>query len=194
MINLDEIANTWLESGIKKGDTLLLHSHIRRWTRILLKSRIRDPLNMLFNSFLKALGDEGTLIFSLFSFDFNQGVTFNIRSTPSQMGSLTEYARLQINAERSGHPVYSFCAIGKYAKDFGRIINKSAYSEESPFQLIRDLDGSIAVLDLDDQESMTFFHHVEEICKVEYRYLKDFEGQYIDKQGKIHDNCRKIRD
>ena len=98
MINLDEIVNTWLESGIKKGDTLLLHSNIKRWTRILLKSRIRDPLNMLFNSFLKALGDEGTLIFPLFNFDFNQGVTFNIRSTPSQMGSLTEYARLQINA------------------------------------------------------------------------------------------------
>ena len=74
-----------------------------------------------------------------------------------------------------------FCAIGKYASKFGNIVNKSAYSNQSPFQLLRDLDGSVAVLDLEDQASMTFFHHVEELCKVDYRYLKDFHGNYVDK-------------
>ena len=185
MINLDEIANTWLDSGVKKGDTLLLHSNISRWSRILLKSKIKNPLDIILNSFLKALGDEGTLILPLFNFDFNKGVTFDIFSTPSQMGALTEYGRLKNNAKRSGHPVYSFCAIGKYSNDFENIINKSAYSDKSPFQLIRELDGSIAVLDLDDQKSMTFFHHVEEICEVNYRYLKNFKGNYIDKKGNL---------
>ena len=182
-MDLEEISNLWLNSGIKKGDSLLLHSNLSRWSRILIKSKIKNPIELIFNSFLKAIGDEGTLILPLFNFDFNNGVTFDIRYTPSHMGSLTEYARCRSDAYRSGHPVYSFCAIGKYASKFENIVNKSAYSNQSPFQLLRDLDGSVAVLDLEDQASMTFFHHVEELCKVNYRYLTHSHGNYVDKNG-----------
>ena len=34
---------------------------------------------------------------------------------------------------------------------------------------------------LDDLHSMTFYHHVEEINMVDYRYFKKFSGNYIDK-------------
>ena len=51
----------------------------------------------------------------LFNFNFTSGSTFDIRNTPSQMGSLTEYVRKITKSARSSHPVYSFCALGKYA-------------------------------------------------------------------------------
>jgi aminoglycoside 3-N-acetyltransferase len=45
------------------------------------------------------------------------------------------------------------------------------------------MNGKIAVLDLPDQHSMTFYHYVEEALRVEYRYHKWFHGQYTDWDG-----------
>ena len=41
--------------------------------------------------------------------------------------------------------------------------NISAYYEESPFAFLARVEGKIASLDLEDQGSMTFYHHVEEM-------------------------------
>lgn len=51
--------------------------------------------------------------------------------------------------------------------------------------MLRELNGKIAVLDLADQESMTFYHYVEEMHKVPYRYFKDFTGDYTGYDGLI---------
>lgn len=59
----------------------------------------------------------------------------------------------------------------------------SGYGEDSPFGLLRAMDGRIAVLDLPDQQSMTFYHHVEEMHQVDYRYHKTFTGAYTDANG-----------
>jgi aminoglycoside 3-N-acetyltransferase len=62
-------------------------------------------------------------------------------------------------------------------------MNKSAYADDSPFGFLRQVNGKIAVLDLEDQGSMTFYHHVEEVCGVDYRYDKVFTGNYVDRSG-----------
>ena len=49
--------------------------------------------------------------------------------------------------------------------------------------MLRELDAKIAVLDLMDQNSMTFYHHIEQMNEVPYRYHKEFTGQYIDWDG-----------
>ena len=49
--------------------------------------------------------------------------------------------------------------------------------------MLRKLDGQIAVIDLPDQNSMTFYHHVEEMMAVPYRYHKKFSGSYTNKDG-----------
>jgi aminoglycoside 3-N-acetyltransferase len=135
------------------------------------------------NSFLEALGSSGTLILPLFNFDFTSGVTFDIRHTPSQMGSLTEAGRLWPGAVRTGHPIYSFVAIGRDAELFRKIDNFSGYGEDSPFGILHRLNGKIGILDLPDQNSMTFYHYVEEKHNAPYRYHKKFSGKYIDENG-----------
>ena len=39
------------------------------------------------------------------------------------------------------------------------------------------------VIGLDYTNSMTYFHHIEEMVGVDYRYMKDFTGEIIDKNG-----------
>jgi aminoglycoside 3-N-acetyltransferase len=177
------LASIWRSCGINNGDVVLLHSSASR-TLKQLKEKIPELTpSLLLESFLKAVGSEGTLLLPLFNFDFARGVPFDIRSTPSHMGILTESARNFPGAVRTGHPIYSFAAIGSTASIFKNCCNYSGYGSDSPFGILKELNGKIAVLDLPDQGSMTFYHHVEEMEQVSYRYHKEFTGDYTDMAG-----------
>ena len=69
--------------------------------------------------------------------------------------------------------------------------NESGYDENSPFALIHNLYVKIVSLDLKDQNSMTFYHYVEEYLRVDYRYFKTFNGEYVDQTGNL--NNRKFK-
>lgn len=172
------LAQDWRRCGIEPGDTVLIHSSLKR---TLLRDRTITP-EVVLESFLEAVGPSGTAVFPLFNFDFAKGVPFDIRSTPSHMGALTEAARVHPEAVRSGHPIYSFAAIGESANRFA-VDNFSGYGPASPFAILRELDGKIAVLDLSDVNSMTFYHHIEEMHEVDYRYHKQFTAPYTDAAG-----------
>lgn len=178
-----QLAYEWRAAGVTEGDTLLLHSNLSRTLlRIAKMGGGVDP-NSVIASFLQALGDSGTLLLPLFNFDFPNGVTFDIRNSPSHMGTLTEVGRLWPGAVRTGHPIYSFAALGKNAFMFGGLKNFSGCGQDSPFGLLHRLGGKIGVIDLRDQDSMTFYHYVEESLNAPYRYHKRFTGQYIDEEG-----------
>lgn len=123
------------------------------------------------------------MLFPLFNFDFTESIPFDIRSTPSRMGALAETARTWPGSVRTGHPIYSFAALGAQAQKFSGVDNRSGYSANSTFCMLHDMDGHIAIIDLPDQHSMTFYHHVEEMHEVPYRYFKDFSGSYTDAAG-----------
>ena len=89
------------------------------------------------------------------------------------MGALSEYFRKNFSVLRTGHPVFFWC-FRKKKNLFENVDNLSAYSEESPFGILKNIGGKIVILDLDDQSSMTFYHHIEELNKVDWRYFKKF--------------------
>jgi aminoglycoside 3-N-acetyltransferase len=176
----NDLSLRWEKSGVKNGDTILLHLDASRLLREFKSKKVKIDLGVIIDSFLDLLGMNGTLIMPCFNFDFANGLLFDINKTKSKMGILTEYFRNNYDIIRTGHPIYSFSVFGFYKYKFKNINNYSGYGEDSPFGILRKLCGKIAVLDLDDQHSMTFYHHIEEVNKVEWRYHKVFEGQYID--------------
>lgn len=183
----ETLALDWRASGINPGDTVLLHSNVSNTLRRIKKLGEKPSLKIILNSFLDAVGNKGTLVFPLFNFDFTKGVTFNLQETPSHMGALTELARKHPDALRTGHPIYSFAAIGANANKFAGVNNFSGYGKDSPFGILHQLKGKIAILDLPDQNSMTFYHFVEEMSDVTYRYHKTFTAPYEDVKGKKED-------
>ena len=180
---VSSLAADWRQAGVQEGDVLLLHSNLGRTLRRCARvSGSADPAIVL-RSFLQALGESGTLLLPLFNFDFTSGIPFDMLKTPSQMGTVTEVARQWPGAVRTGHPVYSFAAIGAQQQLFRGLVNASGYGADSPFGLLRALDGKIGVIDLPDQNSMTFYHHIEEHLNVPYRHHKQFVGDYTDENG-----------
>ena len=180
-----ELAAGWRACGLEPGDAVLVHSSLGRTLRRLAKAGVgpHEAVQAVLLSFLEAIGPDGTLLLPLFNFDFAKGGAFDIRTTPSQMGALTEAARKHPGAVRTGHPIYSFAVIGGEACRFAGLENLSGYGPDSPFALLKALDGKVAVLDLPDQQSMTFYHFVEEACAVPWRYHKRFEGDYAGWDG-----------
>ena len=138
---------------------------------------------IIYDSLLDAIGIDGTLVLPLYNFDFPKTGFFDINNTPSQMGVLTELGRLSPDSVRTGHPIYSFSVVGKHKYLFKDIDNISGYGKDSPFALIKELNGKIAIIGLTDQDSMTSYHFVEESNNVNYRYFKDFSGVYFNFKG-----------
>ncbi len=158
---------------------------MKRAFRELIRRKIEPSSEILIQSLLTLVGKKGTLVFPLFNFDFPTTKFFSIINTPSQMGKITEDARRLFPGYRTGHPIYSFYAIGENAREFKEIDNKSGYASDSPFGKLLQLDAKIAVVDLTDQDSMTLYHHVEEMNNVDYRYFKEFRGQYENSRGEV---------
>ncbi|MEP7146714.1 MAG: AAC(3) family N-acetyltransferase [bacterium] len=180
---VNELANSWNQSGIDKGDTVMVHSSLSGFLKKY-KSRGMDltPEDVL-NSFIASVGDKGTLIFPTFNFDFAKGKVFDIRNTKSETGALSEAARNRRDSVRTGHPMFSFAVIGFHIDKFRDLYNYNAFGKESPFAKLLELDGKIAVLDVPGEICMTFHHYVEEMENAPNRFHKTFKGRYIDHDG-----------
>jgi aminoglycoside 3-N-acetyltransferase len=183
---IETLAKNWNKSGLEKGDLVLVHASLERLTRAVEKKfgEMVTP-QMVYDSLLMAIGEEGTLMLPQFNFDFGETKFFDIRETPSQMGDLTEIGRKDPKAIRTGHPAYSFSVRGKLAHEFEGIDNESGYGKDSPFAKLHELGGKIAMIGLKDRNSQTSSHYVEEEMQVDFRCYKEFPGVYVDKDGNM---------
>lgn len=180
MLTFENLVEGFRELGVEEGDTLLVHSSYKSF------GPVDGGPQTVIRALEAALGAEGTLIMPTFNFDFTKGAPWDVRSTPSQMGVLTELVRTDPRAKRVFHPIYSFAVLGKHAGMLGSLRYKSSYERNSVFGKLRDLDGKIMVIGLSYTNSMTFFHHIEQMEGVEYRFLKQFTGKVTDENGNTY--------
>ncbi len=172
-----ELAGAFRGFGVESGDTVLVHSSYKS-----LGSVIGGP-SAVVDALAHALGPEGTLIMPTFNFGFCEGEPFDARNTPSHMGVLTELVRNDPSSKRIEHPIYSFAVLGAKADEAASISDPSSYGADSLFGHLCRWDGKIMIIGLSYNDSMTFFHHVEELHGVDYRYLKSFSGKVTNVSG-----------
>jgi aminoglycoside 3-N-acetyltransferase len=182
MLTFEQLVEGFRGLGVKEGDTLLVHSSYKSF------GEVDGGPGTVVRALEAAVATDkdGTLIMPTFNFDFNKGAPWDVRTTPSKMGVLTELVRVDPRAKRVFHPFYSFAILGKHAEMLGSLRYKSAYERNSVFGKLRDLDGKIMVIGLSYNNSMTFFHHIEQMEGVEYRFLKQFTGEVTDETGRTY--------
>jgi aminoglycoside 3-N-acetyltransferase len=180
MLTFDNLVEGFRELGVEEGDTLLVHSSYKSF------GEVDGGPQAVVHALEATLDVEGTLIMPTFNFDFTQGKPWDVRKTRSKMGALTEIVRMDPRAKRVFHPFYSFAILGKHAERLGSLRYKSSYERNSVFGKLRDLDGKIMVIGLSYNNSMTFFHHIEQMEGVDYRFLKQFTGEVTDETGKTY--------
>tara|TARA_B100000963_G_scaffold361671_1_gene398580 strand:- start:1681 stop:2469 length:789 start_codon:yes stop_codon:yes gene_type:complete len=177
----------WNSSKINQGDSILLHANASRLVKNCLKIDKNFHTNSILKTLLAKIGPTGTIIVPTFSFKSINNKFFDIKKTPSEMGIISELVRRSPLSVRTGHPVYSFAVIGSNKKLFENLDNEDAFSIYSPFKIIHNINCKIAIMDLPDSKSMTFYHYIEQMNSVKYRFIKKFLFKYKGINNEIFD-------
>ena len=182
MISFDKLVSEFRRIGLSNGDVLLVHSSFKSF------GGVEGGPQTVIDALMNVLGSEGTLIVPRFNFDFSTyGTTWDVRSTPSHMGIISEFVRKDPRSKKVFHPIYPFSIIGKYADELIKHRYKGGYSKDSIFHQLLVYDAKIIQIDK-VYKSTTLIHHAEEILKVDYKYYKNFKGYVIDENGKKYED------
>lgn len=182
--------------GICPGDKLLIHSSYKSL------GGIEDGAAGFFEVATDLLGGEGTLILPTLSFasvGYDQPC-FDIRSTPSCVGYLTEYFRTEVpGVVRSLHASHSCAVHGKDAAEWVRDheLDLTPVGKHSPFAKLPREGGKILMLGCHPGHN-TSMHGVEEIMEAPYlfderpvRYLlTDADGHTVEQIARRHGHIR----
>jgi len=146
------------------------------------------------DSLLEILGENGTLIMPTYTLSYCSQFNktgmgfFDVDESASEMGILSEYLRHMPNSIRTINPIHSVTAIGKYAHQISEINAKDSFGPNSVFSLLHKLNAKIMIIGLSFDDSLTFFHYVEQSIGVSYRYLKKFSGDIVSDGKKYQDS------
>jgi len=138
----------------------------------------------------------GTLLLPTFTIDgsmartLESGRVFDVRATPSNLGSLPEAFRRRPEAVRSVHPTHSFAAVGPRAAWLtdGHHLAETSFGTGTPMAKLREADGFLLGLGT-NLGSVTFYHCLEddELIPAPFN-IPDrlFPVECIDADGAVH--------
>lgn len=156
--------------GITSGDLVLVHSSLRSM------GTVQGGADTIIDSFLDIIGGKGTLVMPAFSFIWDKKEEkmivppFNVHTSPSNMGLITETFRKRDGVLRSNNPTHSFCAFGPLAHDLTIGEQDPSETRSIPWELFNELGGKVVLLGVHHNRS-TIMHHVESLCKESVPYL-----------------------
>ena len=186
MLDYKKLVAEFKRIGLEEKDVVFIHSSFKSF------GGVEGGPQTVIDALISTLGNEGTLIVPRFNFDFSTHNTpWDIRTTPSQTGIISEFVRKDPRSFSVFHPIYSFSIIGKHAKELVKHRYKGSYSKDSIFYKLRILGAKILQIDR-VYKGTTMFHHVEEMLGVDYRYIKNFTGIVTDENGKSYEDTFSI--
>ena len=165
------LASDLTNLGIGPGDIVFIHSSFKSI------GKVDGGAGTLVLAIEDAVGPDGLILmpsFNLVEYD-NRPKTWNIDTTPSTVGWLTEYFRNLDDTHRSDHYSHSVAARGKDANNFVSGYSRDGYKSnwdlepwskpfgaQSPMNLAYKKCGKLLMLGV-DYTSSTYLHFVETI-------------------------------
>lgn len=179
------------ELGINDGDDLCVHSAIHAFGLPAVKDlqKLSGPtfLGNFVDALKAAVGTAGTLLMPTFTYSFCKNEPYDLQSSPSTVGVLTEYFRKLPETRRTGDPIFSFAVWGKRTAEYLKI-SPFCFGVNSVFDKLYRNRGKIVFFGT-SVGSMTFIHYVENLFKVPYRYDKTFTGEIIESGVLTSSSC-----
>ncbi len=161
-----ELLATLGQVEVRRGDAVLMHSTMRGFEGF--SGSVSEVIAVL----EEAIGPEGTLIMPTLSMsgsavEFVQAnKVFDVRTTPSQAGLLTEVFRRSPSVVRSLHPTHS---VAVWGADTGWWIENHHLADSpcgrgSPYHRLLERNGKILMAGV-GIACLTFFHCAEELIE-----------------------------
>lgn len=181
------------EIGAAQGDILYISSDVTTLTYhackkcgIKGKSGRNLLYGMLVDELQKLVGEEGTLLFPVFTWSFCRGIPYDVKTTPGEVGALGNWVlENRQDFRRTDHPLYSFMVWGRDADKLLALNNRTAWGADSPFAYMHKNGAKNLIINKSLQGCFTFTHYVEESIGIPCRYFKDFHGEYVTYDGAL---------
>ena len=181
MSSFDILVKDLQNLGLKKGDTVVVHSSLKSM------GNVEGGADTVIDALIEVVGEEGTVMFPALSFyPCTTTLKFDVRNTPGCIGFIPEVFRKREGVIRSFHPTHSVCAYGKLAKELTQDHYKddTPVGENSPYQKLIGVNGKILMLGC-GLGSNTFMHGVEEIGNAPYCLGEAKTYEMIDYDGNV---------
>lgn len=163
---------------IERGDRVLFASDITNAGYEVEFDRLTGKLHQFVDLLKEKVGEEGTLLFPTYNWDFCKGKPFNYKKTRSRTGALSQLVLKRTDFTRTHHALYSFAVWGRETKLLYDMNDKNSFVGNTPFDWLYKNNGKMIAMDTNN--FFTFAHYVEEANNVDYRFVKDFHSKYID--------------
>lgn len=175
----------WLNklNWIDRGDCIYVVSDVLELAKISRECGGKLSLEDLIESMQRAAGEEGTLLFPAFNWDFCKGIGFDYYKTPSRTGALSKAALKRTDFARTLHPLYSFAVWGARQKELLANTSVDSFGPGTIFEKLYEWKAKILAIGLPALHGVSYIHHVEQMVGVPYRYSKDFVADYTDAAG-----------
>ena len=176
-------------TGIREGDTVVVHSSLKSF------GRVQGGPNTVIDGVIEAVRVRGTAVFpALRQNDFQNAYRdWNIRTTPSDVGLVSETFRLRPGVLRSDHPTHSVCAFGARAAEltgehsaYGPrmgVFGDYCFSWSSPWQKLYLWDCAIVMMGVS-----LVYNTMKHL--VEYIFVDEFLHTISDAEKR----CRAMRE
>lgn len=188
----DAVKSGIINLGIEKGDILYISSNmsqILKQAQTDLNFKDKDMrsefLNVLIDDLEEVVGNDGTLLFPMYNWDFCKGVSFCYKNTKSKVGILNNFVlENRLEFRRTRHPLYSFMVWGKGQEYLCKLDNQEAFGINSPFEYMDKNHAKQIALGVDMSAGITYVHYLEQLVQMPYRHHKFFLGEYVGEDGK----------
>lgn len=169
----EDILRGLQDLGLQPGMVVMAHVSLSAF------GEIEGGADTLIQALIDAVGPEGTLCMPAMSGE----QPFNVATSPSNTGIVTERFRSWPGVVRGLHPTHSASCLGPKAEELvrGHIDQPTALGPASPWGRIAQLpEGHILLLGC-DQDRNTLLHSAEEA--VDGPYLHTITRDYLDENG-----------
>lgn len=175
----------WLRgmNWIEKGDCVYVVSDMLELAKVYKGQKMRLDLDRVIDGLQELAGEEGTLLFPTFNWDFCKGAAFDYYKTPGRTGALSKAAMKRQDFKRTYHPIYSFAVWGAHLQELMENRAVDSFGPGTIFEKLWDWNAKVLVIGLTPLAGVTYVHHVEQMVGVPYRYHKEFTGEYTDENG-----------
>jgi aminoglycoside N3'-acetyltransferase len=162
-------------TGAQRGDIVCIQSSFRN-----IESG-RFSAEEVIAGIAEVVGINGGIVMPAYNFhSWTEQHKFNVKSTPSEVGFLSEHFRKSKDVTRTTHPIHSLSVWGEAVGGLTAIDSVNSFGRDSVFARMRELN--IIYLTLGTGLGMPFLpcHFTEHRVGVGYRFTKNFDGLYTD--------------
>ena len=179
--SFEKLINDLRALGVRENGVLLVHSSLRAL------GPVEGGAETVCRALLEVLGERGTLLVPALSYETvtREHPEFDVRTTPTCIGALTEYFRRREGTLRSVHPTHSVCGVGHLVHDLlcNHELDTTPCGPNSPFHKLPSFEGQILMLGCGLRPN-TSMHSVEELIEPPYLFTDPFEYTITDAAGR----------